>query len=51
MRALVHEGRITPARDEAVRFFARFPESPLGKAVTRLTGVRPRPKLGPRSTP
>jgi hypothetical protein len=43
MRALVHLNEIAPARDEAVAFFRRFPQSPYGSKVSRLTGVRPRP--------
>jgi hypothetical protein len=47
MRALVHLDRIAAARDEAVLFFQRFPESRLAGAVSRLTGVHPRPRPGP----
>jgi hypothetical protein len=48
MRALVHRGRIAAARDAAVRFFERHDASPYAERVARLTGVRPRPRLGPR---
>jgi len=48
MRALVHLGQIAPARDEAQLFFERFPHSPYGERVYRLTGVHPRPRPGPR---
>lgn len=48
MRALVHLGQIAAARDRATRFFRRFPASPFGERVYRLTGVHPRPRPGPR---
>lgn len=49
MRALVHLGDIGKARTVAGEFFERYPESPLGRTVFRLTGMRPRPRLGPPS--
>jgi hypothetical protein len=49
MRALVHLGDIGKARTVAEAFFERHPESPLGRSVFRLTGMRPRPRLGPPS--
>jgi hypothetical protein len=47
MRALVHVGQIAVARDAARQFFERHPDSPLGRLVFRLTGMRPLPPLGP----
>jgi hypothetical protein len=49
MRALVHLGEIGVARAAAAEFFERHPDSPLGRYVFRLTGMRPPPVLGPRS--
>jgi hypothetical protein len=49
MRALVHLGDIGRARTVAEAFFERHPDSPLGRSVFRLTGMRPRPPLGPPS--
>lgn len=49
MRALVHLGEIGVARAAAAQFFERHPESPLGRDVFRLTGMRPPPVLGPRT--
>lgn len=49
MRALVHLDQIGIARDAAREFFERHPDSPLGRYVFRLTGMRPPPVLGPRS--
>jgi hypothetical protein len=48
MRALVHLGDIGKARTVAGEFFERHPESPYGRFVYRLTGMRPR-RLGPPS--
>jgi hypothetical protein len=48
MRALVHLGDIGKARTVAGEFFERHPESPYGRFVYRLTGMRPRP-IGPPS--
>jgi hypothetical protein len=48
MRALVHLGDIGKARTIAGEFFERHPESPYGRFVYRLTGMRPRP-IGPPS--
>jgi hypothetical protein len=48
MRALVHLGEIGVARAAAADFFERHPDSPLGRSVFRLTGMRPQPVLGPR---
>ena len=49
MRALVHLGEIGVARAAAGEFFERHPESPLGRDVFRLTGMRPPPVMGPRT--
>jgi hypothetical protein len=49
MRALVHLGDIGQARAVADDFFERHPGDPLARAVFRLTGMRPRPHLGPPS--
>jgi hypothetical protein len=49
MRALVHLEQIGIARDAAREFFERHPDSPLGRDVFRLTGMRPPPVMGPRS--
>lgn len=46
MQALVHLGRIAPARDEAEAFLKRSPESPWAEQVEALTGVHPR-RYGP----
>jgi hypothetical protein len=46
LRALVHLGDIPRARVEAEEFFEAHPDSPLGRDVYRLTGVRPRPTPG-----
>jgi hypothetical protein len=48
MRALVHLGDIGQARTVAGEFFERHPESPYGRFVYRLTGMRPR-QIGPPS--
>jgi hypothetical protein len=48
MRALVHLGDIGKARTVAGEFFERHPESPYGRSVYRLTGMRPR-RIGPPS--
>jgi len=48
MRALVHLGDIHAAREEAYRFYERFPSSPFAERVFRLTGLHPRPRPGPR---
>ena len=48
MRALVHLGDIGKARTVAGEFFERHPESPYGRFVYRLTGMRPR-RFGPPS--
>jgi hypothetical protein len=42
LRALVHLNRITEAHDGAADFFARYPGSPFGARVERLTGMHPR---------
>lgn len=47
MQALVHLGEIVDARNLAGEFFAHYPQSPLGARVERLTGVHPRPPVGP----
>ncbi|HET8538656.1 MAG TPA: tetratricopeptide repeat protein [Anaeromyxobacter sp.] len=47
MRALVHLGDIANARDAARRFYERYPGSPHGRLVFRLTGMRPMPPIGP----
>ena len=44
MRALVHLGEISAAREAAARFFDRYPNSPFAPRVSRLTGRRPRPR-------
>ena len=49
MRALVHLGEISAAREAAARFFERYPNSPFGPQVSRLTGRRPRPRPPPTS--
>jgi hypothetical protein len=48
MRAWVNLDQIAAARDEAAAFFQRFPQSPYAPRVTELTGVHPRPPVGPR---
>ena len=50
MRGLVHLGDIGVARDAARVFYERYPDSPLGRYVFRLTGMRPMPPLGPPGT-
>jgi hypothetical protein len=47
MRALVHMDQIVVAREAAGRFFEQYPESPYGRLVFKLTGMRPLPPLGP----
>jgi hypothetical protein len=48
MRALVNLQQIAAARAEAETFFERFPRSPWAPRAFELTGVHPRPPLGPR---
>ena len=48
MRALVNLKAIAAARAEAEAFFERFPRSPWAPRAFELTGVHPRPPLGPR---
>ena len=44
--ALVHAGRIGPARDAAEQYLRRYPSGQYARHVETLTGVHPRP-LGP----
>jgi hypothetical protein len=47
MRVLVNLQEIAAARAEAESFFERFPHSPWASRAFELTGVHPRPPLGP----